>query len=186
MMYQTLGTRDLARFTRYYAQPTSGSGKLAEFLIEENHTSGHELLDFVLSSVADESLPEAEQAVIGRKLNFDLHQDLHDRDGWALQGPVLESAAALFGRLVERNPQSADFARDLSISYNKMGDLHRGLGHGEQALEFYQKDLEIAEELRRRNPQSADFARDLSVSYKRLASIRSSVGKSGEALGFLR
>ncbi len=45
-----------------------------------------------------------------------------------------------------------------------MGDLHLGLGHGEQALEFYQKALEIAEELHRRNPQSADFARDLSVS----------------------
>ena len=44
MMYQTLGTRDLPRFTRYYAQPTSGSGKLAEFLVEESHASGQELL----------------------------------------------------------------------------------------------------------------------------------------------
>jgi tetratricopeptide (TPR) repeat protein len=52
-----------------------------------------------------------------------------------------------------------------------MGDLHLGLGHGEQALEFYEKSLDLREELHRRNPNSADFARDLSVSYERMGDL---------------
>ena len=184
MMNQTLGTRNLTRFMRYYAQPTSGSGKLAEFLVEESHASGQELLLFVLSSLTDQKLPQAEQAVVGHKFNFDLHAALGERDGWALQRPLLEAAAALFGRLVGLEPNSADFARDLSVSYNKMGDLHLGLGHGEQALEFYQKQLDLAEELHRRNPNSADFARDLSVSYDRMCDLHRGLGHGEQALEF--
>jgi tetratricopeptide (TPR) repeat protein len=62
-----------------------------------------------------------------------------------------------------------------------MGDLHRGLGHGEQALEFHQKAFEIRDELYRRNPNSADFARDLWVSYCRMAQIEEHTG-GGKAL----
>ena len=185
MMNQTLGTRDLPRFSRYYAQPTSGSGKLAEFLVEESHASGQELLLFVLSSLTDQNLPQAEQAVVGHKFNFDLHAALGERDGWALQGPLLEAAAAFFGRLVALDPNSADFARDLSVSYERMGDLHLGLGHGEQALEFYEKSLDLREELHRRNPNSADFARDLWVSYWRMAQIEEQSG-SGQATDWWR
>lgn len=87
-----------------------------------------------------------------------------------------EKALAIREDLRARNPQSADYARDLYVSYIKLGDLHRGLGHGEQALEFYQKALAIAEELHERNPQSADFARDLWVSDCRMAQIEEQTG----------
>jgi tetratricopeptide (TPR) repeat protein len=62
-------------------------------------------------------------------------------------------------------------ARDLSVSYNKLGDLHLGLGQGAHALEFYQKALAIREALHQRNPQSADFARDLSYAHGRIAQL---------------
>jgi tetratricopeptide (TPR) repeat protein len=70
--------------------------------------------------------------------------------------------------LRRRNPQSADYARDLSVSYDRMGDLYRGLGEGPKALEYYRKALELREELRRRNPQSADYTRDLAFSHGKL------------------
>ena len=184
MMNQTLGTRDLSRFARYYVQPTSGSGKLAEFLVEENHASADALLRFVLSSPAAENLPEYEQAVIGNKFISDLHQALEERDGWALQSPVLESSVALFSRLLEHNPQSADFASDLSVSYSKLGDLHRGLGQGEQARAYYEKDLSIAEELHQRNPQSADFARALSASYNNMGDLHHGLGQGEQARAY--
>jgi hypothetical protein len=149
MMFQTLGTRDLPRFTRYYAEPKTGSGKLAEFLVEESHTSSQELLRFVLSSIADERLPEAEQAVVGRKFNFDLHDALGERDGWALQGPVLEAASALFDRLVRRNPNSADFARDLWVSYCRMAQIEEHTGGG-KALDCWRKAYAAISEMKQR------------------------------------
>jgi hypothetical protein len=45
-------------------------------------------------------------------------------------------------RLSRQEPDRADFLRDLSVSYERMGDLLRGLGQGEQARAYFQKDLE--------------------------------------------
>ena len=46
---------------------------------------------------------------------------------------LLEAAKAALEELHARNPQSADYARDLSVSYERLGDLHRGLGNGAKA-----------------------------------------------------
>ena len=67
---------------------------------------------------------------------------------------------AIAEELHRRNPQSADFARDLSVSLRyKMGDLHRGLGHRRAGpATFYRKSTsQFAEELHRRNPQLGRF-----------------------------
>ncbi len=50
-------------------------------------------------------------------------------------------------RLAKAEPDRADYQRDLSVSYNKMGDLYRALGQGESARQAYQGSLEIAERL---------------------------------------
>ncbi|MBK8280223.1 MAG: tetratricopeptide repeat protein [Saprospiraceae bacterium] len=70
--------------------------------------------------------------------------------------------------LRKRNPDSADYARDLSISYDRIGDIYKALGDTKSALTSYESSLKIAEELRKRNPDSADYARDLSISYDRM------------------
>jgi Flp pilus assembly protein TadD len=62
----------------------------------------------------------------------------------------------------------ADFLRDLSVSYNKMGDLLRALGQGEQARASFQKSLDIAERLARQEPGRTDLQADLVVSLWRL------------------
>lgn len=76
IMWQMLGTRDLPRFARYYASPESGSGRLAEYLIEESRPGEHPLLDFVRATTRDEEMPQEVQAAIGSKFNFDLHSAL--------------------------------------------------------------------------------------------------------------
>jgi hypothetical protein len=45
-------------------------------------------------------------------------------------------------RLSRQKPDRVDFLRDLSVSYERMGYLLRGLGQGEQARAYFQKDLE--------------------------------------------
>jgi tetratricopeptide (TPR) repeat protein len=70
-------------------------------------------------------------------------------------------------RLLAANPESAQAARDVSVSLNKLADFlaQRGLpGDAEQALGHYQRSLEVRERLLAANPESAQAARDVSVS----------------------
>ncbi|MBK9681541.1 MAG: hypothetical protein IPO69_22245 [Saprospiraceae bacterium] len=73
-----------------------------------------------------------------------------------------ESSLKITEEIRKNNP---DWARDLSIEYDKLGDIYESLGDSESAksaLTSYESSLKIREELRKRNPDSADYARDLS------------------------
>ncbi|HRJ11229.1 MAG TPA: hypothetical protein PLP58_21790, partial [Prosthecobacter sp.] len=83
-------------------------------------------------------------------------------------------------RLLRANPESAQAARDVSVSLNKLADFlaRRGLpGDAEAALGHYQRSLEVLERLLRANPESAQAARDVMVSLERLAAFEA--GRSG-------
>jgi tetratricopeptide (TPR) repeat protein len=81
-------------------------------------------------------------------------------------------AAALEKRSLAE-PDRADYLRDLSVSYNKMGDLMGSLGAGDEARQFYQKALEIAERLVRQEPDRADYQADLVASLGRVGTRES-------------
>src|SRR5450631_4455035 len=74
-------------------------------------------------------------------------------------------ALGIAERLVEQEPGRADYLRELSVSYGKIGDLQSALGQGETARQFYEKALGIAERLVEQEPGRADYLRDLSVAY---------------------
>ncbi len=61
----------------------------------------------------------------------------------------------------EAEPNRADYQRDLSVSYNKLGDLLSAQGQGETARDYYEKDLAIVERLAGAEPDRADFQADL-------------------------
>jgi tetratricopeptide (TPR) repeat protein len=91
-------------------------------------------------------------------------------------------------RLRAANPESAQAARDVSVSLNKLADFlaSRGLpGDAEQALGHYQRSLEVSERLRAANPESAQAARDVSVSHFRLFHFHRQQGNQPEALASL-
>jgi tetratricopeptide (TPR) repeat protein len=71
----------------------------------------------------------------------------------------------------EAEPDRADYQRDLSVSYERMGDLYRDLGQGEAARQAYQNSLAIRERLAQAEPDRADYQRDLVVSLVQLAQI---------------
>ena len=171
LMWQMLGTQDLLRFARYYISPETASGKLAEYLIEENLHSNQPLLKFVLALISDARISPALQAGIGNKFNFDLYLALDEQNGWALQQPVLEAVEALFSSLYSRNPKSVEYARELSICYERLGDIQNNLGQGKLAQEFYARALQLREELHGNNPKDAACARDLAILYNRMADL---------------
>ncbi|MCP5539463.1 MAG: TIR domain-containing protein [Akkermansiaceae bacterium] len=91
-------------------------------------------------------------------------------------------------RLYEQNPNSAQAARDLSVSLNKLGDffLARGqAGDAEAALEQFQQSLDIAQRLYEQNPNSAQAARDLSVSHFKFFHLYREQEKQTEAVTHL-
>ena len=67
-------------------------------------------------------------------------------------------------RLTAAEPDRADYQRDLSVLYDRMGDLYVSLGQGDQARASYQKSLAIAERLAESEPNRADYQVDLVIS----------------------
>ena len=80
-----------------------------------------------------------------------------------------------------QEPGRADYQRDLSVSYNKLGDLQSALGEGEAARQYYEKSLLLREQLVKQEPGRADYQRDLSVSYDRLGDLQRALGEGDAA-----
>ena len=102
-------------------------------------------------------------------------------DAWQLVGRLREAIGAaeevhrLSEELLAANPSSAQAARDVSVSLNKLGDFlaSRGqAGDAVKALGYFERSLKVREELLAANPSSAQAARDVSVSLERLAGMK--------------
>ena len=61
--------------------------------------------------------------------------------------------------------------RDLSVSYNKIGDVQSAQGDLPSALSSYSKGLEIREKLAARDPANRQWKTDLVLSLWRVASV---------------
>jgi hypothetical protein len=71
--------------------------------------------------------------------------------------------------LAKSDPGNASWQRNLSVSYNKIGDVQMKQGNLPAVLGFYQASLAIREQLAKSDSGNAIWQRDLSVSYVRLA-----------------
>ena len=96
--------------------------------------------------------------------------------------PLLEAALAGFQRLVALDPDNTEFQRDVSISYNRLGDIQLRLGHTDDALALYQNALDVRLKLVALAPDNTQFQRDVSVSYNKLGNIQLRLGNTDDAL----
>ncbi len=76
---------------------------------------------------------------------------------------------AIAERLAKADPGNAGWQRDLSVSYNKVGDVLVAQGNLPEALTAYRDGLAISERLAKADPGNAGWQRDLSVTYARWA-----------------
>ncbi|MFF3208373.1 tetratricopeptide repeat protein [Streptomyces sp. NPDC002962] len=76
--------------------------------------------------------------------------------------------------------------RDLSISYNQLGDLARASGQAHEAERLYRQSLTIPARLAQAEPGNTEYARDLSISYERLGSMDLDEGRTLEAVGWFQ
>ncbi|MCS6920117.1 MAG: tetratricopeptide repeat protein [Fimbriimonadales bacterium] len=73
-------------------------------------------------------------------------------------------------------PQSLSRLRELSVVYNKIGDVLVAQGELAQAQQYYNQALALREALHQQDPARADWARDLSVSYSKLGDVFAAQG----------
>ena len=97
---------------------------------------------------------------------------------------VTQQVAQALEKRTKAEPNRADYQRDLSVPYEKMGNLLRALGQGDEARGYYQKSFAIRERLAAAEPNRADYQRDLLVSYNKLGDLLRALGQGDEAQGY--
>jgi len=86
-------------------------------------------------------------------------------------------------KLVDRDPHNTEWQRDLSISYNKIGDvLAEDPDKLPAALDYYNKAWDIVRKLADRDPDDTVWQRDLSISLERIGEVRKAQKKLPAAL----
>jgi tetratricopeptide (TPR) repeat protein len=81
---------------------------------------------------------------------------------------------AIREKLAAQDPSNAGWQRDLSISFNKIGDVQTARGKLDAALKTYQDSLAIREKLAAQDLSNAEWQRDVWVSMWRLAQMEGS------------
>ncbi len=81
-----------------------------------------------------------------------------------------ERGQALVQALAARDPNNAEWQRDLSVSYDRVGDISAARGDRDGALKAFNDGLEIAKALAARDPANVVWQTDLVVSAWKLAS----------------
>ena len=76
--------------------------------------------------------------------------------------------------------------RDLTVSYDRIGDVLVAQGNLPEALKAYRDGLAISDRLAKSDPGNAGWQRDLAVSYAKLGAIYRKNKDKTKALGMLQ
>ncbi|MGV2975773.1 TIR domain-containing protein, partial [Roseibium alexandrii] len=150
----------------------------AGVIFRERHSHSLRILD---------ANPDSAQAARDLSLSQERLGSFHLQRG---QAGDIETALDYFNkslktlqRILDANPDSAQAARDLSVSQERLGSFHLQRGQAgdiETALDYFNKSLKTLQRILDANPDSAQAARDLSVSQERLGSFHLQRGQAGD------
>jgi tetratricopeptide (TPR) repeat protein len=93
-----------------------------------------------------------------------------------------EQARQIIADLVAGHPGNMVWQQDLSVSYEKIGDVQARQGDLASALKAYRASLAIRERLAKSDPSNAEWQRDVSVSYERIGDVQMAQGDLAGAL----
>ena len=105
-------------------------------------------------------------------------------DLWITRGSLTEAKTAFFGARDAAARSGND--RDLSVSYNRIGDVQVAQGDIAGALTSHRDSLIIADRLAQSDPGNAGWRRDLSVSYIKIGDVQVAQGDLAGALASYR
>ena len=78
---------------------------------------------------------------------------------------------AIVERLTAADPANTQWQRDLSISYNKVGDVLVRQGKLDEALKAFRDGLAIRERLVAADRSNTEWQHDLSIAYTRVGDV---------------
>jgi tetratricopeptide (TPR) repeat protein len=93
-----------------------------------------------------------------------------------------EAAEVSAKRLVQADAQNPIWQRDLSISFERLGDVFLTLGRTDDALTQFQAKLKIDRALVESDPKHTENQRNLSISLNRLGDVFLTLGRTDDAL----
>jgi tetratricopeptide (TPR) repeat protein len=91
--------------------------------------------------------------------------------------------------LADQDKSNADWQRDLSVSYEKVGDVLKAQTRFPEAMDVYQRSLNIRRTLADQDRFNAGWQRDLIVSYYRAGTCMAKIegeDNADQAIKFLR
>ena len=94
---------------------------------------------------------------------------------------AFEDSLEVRKELSELDPANSQWKRDLSVSYDRVGDVLVAQGNRAGALKAFEDGQKIFKELSELDPANADWQRDLVVSYWKFASFSESAEQWSEA-----
>lgn len=97
-----------------------------------------------------------------------------------------EKAEAIARQLAAADPSDAQAQRDLSISYERLGDVTLQAGQPARALEYYTQGLEIRQKLAAADPSNTKAQTDLMISYMKLGSAEALGGSYSKSAAWYR
>ena len=163
---------------------TEGSSKIiAEEINHDEAKGNNNWLEWVISLLKYSDSKNLNPRTIAYNFIFSLF-DHYFQNNTSINTrlKLIMAVEARMEELYYRKPDSADYARDLSVSYNKLGDLYFKLDDLPKALDKYQASLNIVLELHNRIPNSLEYTRDLSINYERLGDLFLKLGDKSKAI----
>src|SRR5262249_15685855 len=94
---------------------------------------------------------------------------------------IFSHPAAIRMRLAKADPNNADWQRNLSLDYIKVGDALAAQDNFSEALKSYRDSLAIKQRLAKVDPNNARWQHDLSNSYNRVAKALMAQGNLTDA-----
>ena len=107
---------------------------------------------------------------------------LHEQSATLLAERLYRRAHDIAQQLAAANPNDTDAQRDLSFSFDKLGDVFRTLGRTDDALTQFQDGLKIRRVLAEADPNDAQKQRDLSTALERIGMVFEQQGATTKAL----
>ena len=104
-------------------------------------------------------------------LAWQLVEQLLELQQLPLAQGIAAQALAVARAIAKRKPNASQSLRDLSISFNKVGDVAQALGQLEQARTSYQESLQISRQLASLTAESPQSLRDLSISFNKVGDV---------------
>ncbi|RCR71432.1 tetratricopeptide repeat protein [Larkinella punicea] len=139
-----------------------------------NHTAVQEFAEWTRHLILTLKMEEDEMAYLSLKL-ADFYRETGNLE---LAISFVQKSSSIY--------QKTDNSYNYSVCLERLGSIHQALGKTDQALDFFQKDLQVTEELYRDNPKNESLKNGLAISYQKLGSIHQALGKTDQALDFFQ